>query len=279
MALAFASAAHAQQPERTFPDDVRAAGQAAYDYAKALPNFYLQTNETVDWLLNKTPAQLRDFIARDRATIAKSTDALAKLKLPAKAKDFDVTFALKSMRDAAAAKLVAGNKTIDALGAMIDAQAAGDCAAYATHTDSLRQAHQELRAVELWRDMEAIDAFISRFASRPAREELMSVRPAPYDHKQLLADHLAASLRCPLPAAGVEIEVVSIPFLATARPDDKVYVHARVTSGVDASQRQEIERRFASYPLQDIWRFKTWKDMKLPLNFRWDGQVLSPVTE
>lgn len=281
ISLAIFPAAVAQAPTSSVPEDLRAAGQAVVDYAKAIPDPILQVAYDTNRKINSSDAQLRDWIKEDRATIAKASQTLATLKLPlSKGAGLDVGFALKRMRDGAKANVVTAGVVVDSFEAMLAAMRVGDCAGYAAKAEAYDKARRELRAFSTWEDVEAIQAFVIRFAGFPPPDKLMQVKAisSKKDLMLKLAGDLAAPLRCPMPAITFEMEA-EVPFLGSGGTGNGVHAYVRVTSTTDPTRTAAIEALYKDFVVPEAYRFSGSSDFNGPLKFNWDGRVLSPAAE
>lgn len=275
-------AASAQTPAESIPDELRAAGQAALDYVKSVPAPRATMFYDAKTLLNSSSEQLRKRIDEDRAQIAKAREALEALELPTlKTKDFDVSFALKRMRDNAGADIAIASKQVDALDAMIVAQKKGDCSAYATQAQVFEETNRKLTFSSTVNDRSVLQQFLARYAGVEKSPELMLASVAPVSDAALLkhaANTLAVSLRCPRPDVSFDIDV-SISLLAGAQPPKRYSTAVRVTSSMNASQRGSIESRFDNFGDAVAGNAGRLAQLKQPLKFHWDGHVLAPVIE
>lgn len=283
VSLSAMSLAHAQTPADKVPEDLKRAAQAVLDYAKAVPDPHMVISTDIKSYLNSPLSQIETWIARDRAELAKGRQDLAALKLPvSKVKGFDLTFALVDLREDAEANLARVSEGLDAIEAMIRTRRGPDCAAYKTHADLFDKAARDVRLHSTWQAIDTLQTLLARHAGGEPPQPLLQVAPPAMTHgsrMKLLANELAAALRCPLPAESFEIEVTAPSLAAAIHSFDKVYADTRVISGLEGDRRAAIEMRMSNFEVPNPARFSKWEEARQPLKFKWDGQVLAPVLE
>ncbi len=257
------------------PPGVRRVMEAAANYGQSLQ---LDQNVDVVWntdhVFNAPPAEIQTSIASARQMLSAERARIAALPMPnLRDQNIDLTFVGLQLRDIATSALDNLDAGVGAADSMLAAQAAGDCAALATHTTTMERLRSE-RRFGLWNATRQVEQFGAAFAGGETPPVPVATQPPPGNADRIVAtlvEAVAKSLRCPLLSADVQFDL-------SVRVQGDGVIQATISNLNRADLQAAIEQRLTTARFPGPARLRNSPIVGRPTAMRWSAHRLEQVS-